>query len=161
MKNILFVSLLFVLGCTDTTASGENRLTFQDGVAREMLVDALKAQKIAYRVDDKGGVWYPAKDERAVDEITKDILRDRFSGPATSFEHPADVSSFRAKLTQAGITYKTKVQHGQEWTTWEKADDLRARLIQESVYNESMERSMAERAQKQESQKTQKLPSSN
>ena len=145
MKSLFLASLLFVFGCTACSAAGENRLVYDDGVAREMLVEALKAQKIAYRIDTEGGVWYPAKDEKAVDEIAKKIILTRFSGFAASFENPVDVVSFRGKLSKAGIPYKTKLQHGREWTTWEKSDDVRVKEIQEEVDNENMERAKAGR----------------
>jgi len=160
MRGFLLAGLLFVVCCAHSSTASENRLLYQDGVAREMLVGALKAKSIAYRIDAEGGVWYPAEAEKTVDEIAKAIVLARFSGPATSFEDPVDVVSFRGKLAQAGIPYKTKLQHGREWTTWEKADDLRVKEIQEKVENENTERAKAERAKKQE-KSTQKVPGSN
>ena len=145
MKSLFLASLLFALGCAACGATGENRLIYDDGVAREMLVEALKAQKISYRIDAAGGVWYPAKDEKAVDEIAKKIILTRFSGFAASFEDPVDVVSFRGKLSKAGIPYKTKLQQGREWTTWEKSDDARVKEIQEEVENENMERAKTAR----------------
>ena len=50
------IAALFVFGCTASNAGGENRLPDDDSVAREMLVDALKTQKITHRIDAGGGV---------------------------------------------------------------------------------------------------------
>ena len=50
------IAALFVLGCTASNAGGENRLPDDDSVAREMLVDALKTQKITHRIDAGSGV---------------------------------------------------------------------------------------------------------
>lgn len=147
IRILLLGGLLFVLGCTASNVGGENRVLYDDSIAREMLVDALRAQKIAYRIDAGGGLWYLAKNEKAVDEIAKKIVLTRFSGPATSFEDPADVLSFRSKLTQAGIPYGSTLQHGREWTTWGKSDDLRVKEIQEKVENENMERAKVGRAE--------------
>ncbi len=152
MRTLLFVIGLTLVSNNCAAELAENRLLYDDIVAREMLVDALKAKKVAYRIDAEGGVWYPAREEKAIDEIAKKIILSRFSGPAASFEDPADVVSFRSKLNQAGISFGTKLQHNREWTTWEKADDLRVREIQEKVDSENMERARLSR-EKQTSQK--------
>jgi len=145
-KTFLFIILLVVMGCTGSITAGENRLLYEDHAARQMLVYALKTRNITYRVDSEGGVWYPAKDVKIIDGIAKEIVEARFSGPAASFEDPTDVVSFRKKLAAVGIPYKTKLQHGQEWTTWEKVNDVRVKEIQEEVENENIERAKAERA---------------
>jgi len=135
-------------GCVDSIAAGENRLLYNDVVAREMFIKALEKQNISYHVDAAGGVWYPVKDERAISEIGKKITLARFSGPAAAFEDPFDVTSFRNKLTQAGISYKTKRQDGREWTTWEEKDNPHVKKIQEKVEDENMKRAKAEREKK-------------
>ena len=148
MKTLLLVACLAIVGCVDSIAAGENRLLYNDVVAREMFIKALERQNISYHVDAAGGVWYPAKDERAISEIGKKITLARFSGPAVAFEDPFDVTSFRKKLTQARIPYKTKQQDGREWTTWEKKDDPHVKEIQEEVEGENMKRAKAEREKK-------------
>ena len=109
MKLFLLVSLLVAMGCTGSIAAGENRLLYEDRVARQMLVDALKTRNIPYRVDAEGGVWYPANDVKTIDEIAKEIVQARFSGPAASFEDPTDVVSFRKKLAAAGRSEERRV----------------------------------------------------
>jgi len=145
MKMFLFAIYLFVAGCGGAAGVPENRLLYYDNVAREMLIDALKARSIAYRVDQEGGVWYPAKDVRVVDEIAEGILKSRF-GPAVSYEDPADMDSLKRKLSAAGVRYQTKIQYGRERVTWLKEDEKRVEEILEEVDKESMERSKAKRA---------------
>jgi hypothetical protein len=148
MKIFLLVICLFVVGCVEATGIPENRWLYDDYVARQMFVDALKARSIPYRVDAEGGVWYPAKDVKAVDEIAQEILKARFSGPGVSFEEAVDFASFKRKLTEAGIPYQTKFQHDREWITWGKEPTLRVKEIQEEVENENLERAKMERAKK-------------
>ena len=149
MKIFLFAICLFVAGFAEATGIPENRLLYYDIVARDMLIDALKARSISYRVDLEGGVWYPAKNERVVDEIAQGILKSRF-GPAVSYEEPADMDSLKRKLAAAGIRYQTKIQDGRDHVTWLKEDEKRVEEILEEVDKESMERSMAVRDKKRQ-----------
>ena len=140
--------MLFFMGCSGAAVTGENRLIFDDQVANRLLIEALNVRHIPYRVDKDGGIWYPAKDVETVDLIAKEIVQVRFSGPALSFVDPMDSESFRKKLTLAKIPYKTKFQHGQEWTTWEKIYDTQVKTIQEKVESESAETAKRARATK-------------
>ena len=149
MKVFLFAICLFVAGCAEATGIPENRLLYYDIVAREMLLDALKARSIPYRVDLEGGVWYPAKDVSVVDEIAQGILKNRF-GPDVSYEEPADMDSLKRKLTAAGIRYQTKIQDRRDRITWLKEDEKRVEKILEEVDKESMERSKADREKKRQ-----------
>lgn len=145
MKNFLFVICLLVVGCAGAAGGPENRLFYFDPVARQMLIDALKARSIVYRVDQEGGVWYPAKDVKVVDEVAEDILKKRF-GPAVSYEDPADMDLLRKKLNAAGIRYETKLQNGREKIAWLKEEQKLVEAILEEVDKESMERAKAARA---------------
>ena len=149
MKIFLFAICLFVAGCTEAAGIPENRLLYYDIEAREMLINALTARSIPYRVDKEGGVWYPAKDVRVVDEIAQGILKNRF-GPDMSYEEPADMDSLKRKLTAADIRYQTKIQDGQDRVTWLKEDEKRVEKILEEVDTESMERSKADRGKKRQ-----------
>ena len=149
MKIFLIAICLFAAGFAEATGIPENRLLYYDIVARDMLIDALKARSISYRVDLEGGVWYPAKDVRVVNEIAQGILKNRF-GPDVSYEEPAYMDSLKRKLTAAGIRYQTKIQDGRDRVTWLKEDEKRVEEILEEVDKESMERSMAVRDKKRQ-----------
>jgi hypothetical protein len=148
MKKIFLAMCIMATGCAGAVEGPENRLLYRDGVAREMLIEALNVRHIPNRLDAEGGVWYPTKDLKAVDEISQEILKARFSGPGVSFEDAIDLASFKRKLTVAGIPYQTKFQHDREWITWAKDHALRVKEIQELVENENLERAKAERAKK-------------
>lgn len=147
VKPFLMAVLLFIAGCADATGVPENRLLYQDEVARGMLEKALKERNIPFRVDPDGGVWYPAKDDELIDEIRQEIVKVRF-GPSVSYEDPLDMGSLKEKLNAAGIRYQTKIQYGREHLTWEKQDEKRVGEILEEVDTNSVERLRDARAKK-------------
>jgi hypothetical protein len=142
----LFLIVVLALGAllTASAVGPENRKLLFDLEDRGLFVTALKERGIPYRVDSEGGVWYPAAEVRAVDEISKVIPQRCF--PGHSYVNPVDVASFVNRLKAESIPYRMCSQLGREYVTWEPRFSERVKAIVEIVDGEALRRLQEERA---------------
>jgi hypothetical protein len=138
--SILLTALLTIPAIQVGFASSpENRKFWYDPADRADFIRELKAQGIPFRVDQEGGVWYPASNVEKIDEISNAIVRKNdFDG--TSFTDSEDEAVFKRRLEAASVPYQVRDHLGQRWVTWEKKYDKKAKAIREQIDAESLGR---------------------
>jgi hypothetical protein len=139
---IIVVVLGFGAVMTVVRAEAENRKLWSAEEDTTAFIAALKERNIPFRRDSEGGIWYPASQVRAVDEISAVVLK-RCIG--VNFEDSVDQAEFVARMQGANIPFKSCRIRGRDYLYWEPQFEARAIALRDAVDDESMRRSKEQR----------------
>lgn len=134
VRAIFFFIILFISACSDYE-NVEEKFKFNDPGAQEELILELKKQKINYRIDDDGWIWYRLNQRNQFNYAVKQILNNYFvPETSTSYADAKIAELFKNKLEAQGIEYEIREQNNRIWIVWEQKDNEKVLKIKNEIY---------------------------